>query len=75
MNLPKPGDRYSRTEEEQRNREIEKADRENFKRFQDIELQPPRGGRPGTRIILRSPDGSRWALSVDDMGSLSVVSA
>ena len=54
MNLPKPGDRYSRTEEEQRNREIEKADRENFKRFQDIELQPPRGGRPGSSCAART---------------------
>jgi len=45
--------------------EIEREDRRNLKRDQDIELAP------GARIILRSPDGTRHAIAVADDGTLS----
>lgn len=48
---------------------IRKADAENYKRTQDIEMIN------GKRIILTAPDGGQWALSVDNAGALSTVAA
>lgn len=42
---------------------LEEADRENLKRGVDLELVDE-------ALILRSPDGSRWALTVDNSGVL-----
>lgn len=44
-------------------RELERADRENQKRRQDVELGV-------ASVVLTSPDGSRWRLTVDDSGTL-----
>jgi hypothetical protein len=40
-------------------------DERNFKRGRDVELAR------GERLILRSPDGSRWSVTVDNAGALS----
>lgn len=45
--------------------EIEREDRRNLKRDQDIE---PQGG---ARIILRSPDGTRYAITIANGGAIS----
>jgi hypothetical protein len=66
MNLPRPSERYERTTEDRRNRALELADAQNLKRGQDIELRDE-------RLIMHSPDGSRWALTVDNLGNLGTV--
>jgi len=64
MKLPTPGVKYEPGREAERNRQIEASDRFNHKRGQDVEINPG-------RLILTSPDGTRWAVVVDDMGALS----
>ena len=66
MNLPRPGERYERPTEDRRNRVLELADAQNLKRGEDIELSEG-------RLILRSPDGTRWVLTVDNAGNLGTV--
>ena len=68
MKLPHPRQTgLTRTEEIERNRQIELADRENHKRGRDIEVEPG-------RLILTSPDGTRWNITVDNAGSISATS-
>jgi hypothetical protein len=50
-----------------RDAEFLREDARNWKRDQDIELQP------GVRFILRSPNGTRYSILVDDAGALSTV--
>lgn len=47
-------------------RQIEMADAMNYKRDRDLEIGD-------NRVILTSPNGSRYALTVDDAGVLSAV--
>jgi phosphosulfolactate phosphohydrolase-like enzyme len=47
-------------------RAIEMADRMNYKRDQDLEIN-------NNRIILTSPNGTRYAVTVDNAGVLSTV--
>lgn len=68
LNLLPPGDEYNPGRERQRDLLLERADRENRKRGQDIETDQE-------SIILRSPDGARWKLAVANNGTLSAVSA
>ena len=44
---------------------IEAADRENLKRGRDLDL-----GAPAAGLILTSPDGARWRLSIGNDGAL-----
>lgn len=66
MNLPRPGERYERPTEDRRNRALELADAQNLKRGQDVELRDE-------RLILRSPDGTRYQVTVDNTGTLGTV--
>lgn len=66
ITLPNPPLQYEPSAESQRNQLIEQADNMNHKRGADVEL-----GRE-ERIIMRSPDGSRWAISVSNAGALEV---
>jgi hypothetical protein len=45
---------------------VESADRANHKRGRDVEIAPG-------RLVLTAPDGSRWALTVADDGTLGTV--
>ena len=47
-------------------RTLEQADRMNHKRDRDLEVR--------TRLILSSPDGSRFEIQVSDAGTLSAMS-
>lgn len=67
--LPNPPQQYEPSAEAQRNQMIEQADSQNHKRGSDVELGP------GERLILRSPDGSRWAVTVSNAGALEVTAA
>lgn len=64
MNLPQPGPQYDVRNEAQTRQSIEAADKQNRKSLQDVEI-----GRQ--RLILKSPDGSRWSITVDNLGALS----
>jgi hypothetical protein len=64
MKLQPPSLAYNRLREIERNRKLEEADRSNMKRDQDVEI----GSR---RLILTSPDGSRWSVTVSDAGALT----
>jgi len=48
-------------------RQIELADKMNYKRDRDLEIGQ-------NRVILTSPNGSRYAITVSDLGVLSAVS-
>lgn len=68
MNLPRPGENYARPTEDRRNRALELADAQNLKRGEDIEMSEG-------RLILRSPDGTRYAVTVDNAGVLGTEAA
>lgn len=63
--LPEPPDRYDPETEAERNRILEAADEVNLKRGRDAEPN---------RLILTSPNGTRWVVSVDDTGTLTATS-
>lgn len=50
-------------EDRERNRIIEQADASNHKKRQDIEVGE-------ARLILTSPDGTRYSVTVDNAGNL-----
>ena len=62
MNLPTPPPNYSPADQAAMRREIQRADTQNLKRGQDVE---------GSRLILRSSNGSRFLVTVSDAGALS----
>lgn len=64
MTLPNPPDRYTPSTEGARNREIEQADAQNYKRDRDVLIV-------GNRLVLRSPDGTLFQIEVSNAGALS----
>lgn len=62
MKLPTPRPQYDLTDQANVRRLLEQADQQNLKRGQDIE---------GSRVILRSPSGTRYQITVSDAGTLS----
>lgn len=67
MRLPDATGEYSQQQEQQKNLLIEQADTLNFKRFQDVEIAD-------ARLILKSPNGSRFSVTVDNSGNLAATS-
>lgn len=65
MRLPVPSNRYDPSAEAQRNTVLEQADAQNLKRLADIEMVDPQ------RLILRSPNGTRYKITVSNTGVLS----
>jgi hypothetical protein len=66
MILPNASNNYDQGVESQRNLLIEQADDMNRKKNQDIELR-------NDRLILQSPNGTRFKLAVENNGNLSAV--
>lgn len=62
MKLPTPDDQFLR----ETFRILERMDNNNFKKNQDLEIGQ-------NRIILMSPNGTRYALVVSNTGALSTV--
>ena len=62
MKLPTPDDQFLR----ESFRILERMDNNNFKKNQDLEIGQ-------NRIILMSPNGTRYALVVSNTGALSTV--
>jgi hypothetical protein len=64
MKLSLPLPTYNSQQRASDNFQLEQADRANHKKDQDIEV--------GTaNIILKSPNGTRYELSIDNSGNLS----
>lgn len=68
MTLPQPSDKYDPLVQATSKVILERADAGNQKRNEDHEIKTP------VRLILFSPDGSRWQVKVDNAGTLSAVS-
>lgn len=67
MILPEAQRNYDFVQENQRNNLIEQADNLNRKKNQDVELR-------SERLILQSPDGTRFSITVANDGTLSATS-
>ena len=65
MNLSQAPDKYDRRDQQAVRLELKKADAENLKFGRNIELAR------GEKLILRSPDGSQFYLTVDNGGALT----
>ena len=69
MSLPSAPLQYDQGAENRFRGAVEALDRQNRKIGRDVEAAG------AERFILSSPDGTRWALSVADDGTLSAVAA
>jgi hypothetical protein len=69
ITLPSPPPDYDQSAEAQRNQILEQADAGNHKRGTDLELGP------GERIVMRSPNGTRYFLTVSNAGALEITAA
>jgi len=67
MILPEAQRSYDFVQENQRNNLIEQADNLNRKKNQDVELR-------NERLILQSPDGTRFSITVANNGTISATS-
>lgn len=64
MKLPIAGPAYSRESEQEMRKRLEQEDAINFKKGQDLRLQR------GERLILASPNGTLFYLTVNNAGTL-----
>jgi len=69
MSLPLPPPQYSASEEAQTRSQIQQRLDEKLNRFGDVELQKDQ------RLIMQSPDGNRWSISVNDLGMVTATAA
>jgi hypothetical protein len=67
IRLPSPEQAYDAQVEQQRNLLIEQADDLNHKKNQDVEVG-------AARLILKSPNGTRYSITVDNSGTVSASS-
>lgn len=67
MILPEPPEQYSARSERERNLTLQQADLINRKVNTDVEIS-------GERLILTSPDGTRWNITVSNAGAISATS-
>jgi hypothetical protein len=65
MKLPSPPPQYDPKYEGEKNRVLEQSDFQNLKRLADVEVVDPQ------RLILRSPNGTRYKITVSNSGVLS----
>lgn len=63
MKLPKSAVRYDPLDQDMTRNIIERDDLQNFKRNQDVEVR--------TRLILASPNGTRYQIVVSNIGVLT----
>lgn len=69
MNLANQPPRYDQAHENRRNDELGRADRQNRKNNADVEVPNPQ------RLILQSPNGSRWSITISNTGVITAVAA
>lgn len=65
MKLPVPPAVYDASRETAKNNLLERADLQNRKLNSDVEIAG------SERLILSSPDGTRWKITVSNAGALS----
>jgi len=68
--LPIPPERYSKVVEDERNRQIETAFAAAYSRGGDIEILGGTATR-APRLILASPNGTKYQITVSNSGVLS----
>lgn len=64
MKLPSAAPEYDLRDQAQLRNLLERADVQNRKQGQDVEIR-------GARLILTSPNGTRYSVTVDNSGNLS----
>lgn len=64
MKLPSAAQEYDLRDQAQLRNLLERADVQNRKQGQDVEIR-------GARLILTSPNGTRYSVTVDNSGNLS----
>ena len=67
MRLPDAPSNYDPVYESEKNNILEKIDQQNFKRLSDVEIG-------SARLIIESPNGTRYKIVVDNSGNLSASS-
>ena len=67
MRLQNAPAQYSSTYQSSINLDLEQSDELNHKKNQDVEVG-------AARLILRSPNGTRYSVTVDNSGTLSAAS-
>jgi len=63
MILPAAPEKYSDIDTNKMNLQIEQADQLNHKKNQDVEVG-------AARLILKSPNGTRYSITVDNSGNV-----
>ena len=66
LTLPKPAAEYDARDQAQLRRALEQEDRSNRKLHSDVEVG-------SERLILKSPNGTRWSVVVSDTGTIAAV--
>jgi hypothetical protein len=64
MRLPASKPTYAQVDDQTARSLIERADAENHKRNRDIEVSPG-------RLIIKSPNGTRYSIEVSNVGVIS----
>lgn len=67
MKLPRAKPLYDPVDDQTLRNMLEKADMDNHKRARDVEISPG-------RLVIKSPDGTRWSIEVDNSGNVSASS-
>lgn len=66
MKLPRPPSAYSEHDQGQMRAAIEMEDAKTFKKGRDVEMTA------GTKLILQSPNGTRYYLTASNLGALTL---
>ena len=67
MSFKPAPEKYSREDQHAARREADRTDRGNFKKLQDVRLEN------GERLILKSANGTLYAIVVSNAGVLSTI--
>ena len=65
LNLPIPSKTYDPQAETRRNEMLKQADIDNYKRTRHLAIPLER------RLMLQSPDGNWWAISISNAGNIT----
>jgi len=66
LSLPRPSSEYDASDQAQLRRALEREDRNNRKIGTDVEVG-------ANRLVLKSPNGARWSITVSNTGVISAV--
>jgi hypothetical protein len=67
MSLPRAPGAYSKDDQDRFRKTLDQRDTQNRKKQQDVEVAG------SEKLILSSPNGSRWSVEVSNAGALSAV--